>query len=78
MIDDEDEVERRIMSINDPQVFVIRTLLLAILAEAKAWWQLDKVAERVVSDGDEVEDALEDGCAGLWGGWLRVELSVES
>lgn len=51
------------MSVDDPQVLVALFLLLAILCQSEAWWQLHKVAQRVPSSGNEVEDALEVGSA---------------
>lgn len=78
LVHHEHEIQRSIMSVDDPQILVVRPFLLAILPKSKAWWELDKVAERVVSDRDEVEDALEDRCSGLRGRGLGVEASVDS
>lgn len=55
--------ELTVMSVDDPQVLVALFLLLAILCQSEAWWQLQKVAQRVPSSGNEVEDALEVGSA---------------
>ena len=65
LVDDKDEVQGRVMAIDDAQVVVARVVLLARLAESEPGRQVDKVAERVVSDRYERVDPLEDGGAGF-------------
>lgn len=61
------------MAIHDPQILIpLRISLLPVLAESKARGELNKVAQGVVPDGDEVEDAREDlGPRGGGGGGVE-------
>lgn len=63
LIDDEDEVQGRVMPVDDAQVVVAGVLLLARLAKAESRREVDKVAQRVVPDGHERVDSLQDGGA---------------